>query len=86
MLPYEKGGLNMLNIGKFWESLKMSWIRRMQTSSDVWWQILQLNLLQLNCDITDLCYGGPNRFYDLSTKVSETLKITGNLMAESVFA
>ena len=67
ILPYEKGGLNMINIGKFWESLKMSWIRRMQTSGDVWWQILQLNLLQLNCDITDLWFGGPNRFFDLRT-------------------
>ena len=90
-LPYSKGGLNMPDIGKFWDGLKMAWIRRIQGSKDVWWKILQLNLLQLNHETFDVWYGGPDRLRNISNKLSnrfwaETFKIAGNILEEIPFA
>ena len=90
-LPYGKGGLNMPDISKFWNSLKMAWVRKMQISTDVWWNILQLSLLEINYDISDIWYAGPNRPRDVSNKLtnkfwSETFQIAGSLMDTIPFA
>ena len=45
---YEKGGLKAPKISIFWDSLKLSWTRRLLTSGGIWQKILQLNLLQAN--------------------------------------
>ena len=60
MLATEKGGLNMVDIKAFWDSLKLSWSRRFLTSSGVWQKILQLNLLRENFEMKDIWYGGPS--------------------------
>ena len=90
-LPYGKGGLNMPDIPKFWDSLKLAWLRRMQGTGDVWWKILQLDLLKNNFELLDIWYGGPNRFRDMSAQLSnkfwaEVFKIAGNLMDEIHYA
>ena len=60
MLATEKGGLNMVDIKAFWDSLKLSWSRRFLTSSGVWQKILQLNLLRENFEMKDIWYVGPS--------------------------
>ena len=90
-LPYSKGGLNMPDIRKFWDSLKMAWLRRMQVSGDVWWKLLQLDLVKNKCGLTDIWYGGPNRFRDMSKQLSnkfwaEIFRIAGTLMNEIPYA
>ena len=90
-LPYGKGGLNMPDIGKFWDCLKVAWVRKMQVSTDVWWKILQLNLLQINHDVSDIWYAGPNRFRDMSNRLTntfwaETFQIVANLIDKIPFA
>ena len=91
MLPYGKGGLNMPDIGKFWDGLKMAWIRRMKESKEIWWKLLELNLLRNNHSLFDLWYGGPNRLKEVSTKLTnrfwaETFKISATMMEEIPFA
>ena len=90
-LPYEKGGLNMPSIGQFWDSLKLSWSRRLMTSDGLWQKILQLNLLYHNFDMMDLWYGGPSLVQTIGTKMSnnfwnETIQIFAKIMKEIPFA
>ena len=59
MLPIDKGGLNMPDIGIFWDSLKISWARRLMNSDCVWQKVLQLNILSSGFEIADLLYSGP---------------------------
>ena len=59
MLPLNLGGLNMPDIGTFWDSLKMSWARRLLATDCVWQKILQLNLLYEGYDMKDILFGGP---------------------------
>ena len=49
----------MPDIEIFWSSLKMAWSRRLMSSSCLWQQILELNLLYINHDMSDIQYGGP---------------------------
>ena len=59
MLPLNLGGLNMPDIGTFWDSLKISWARRLLATDCVWQKILQLNLLYEGYDMKDILFGGP---------------------------
>ena len=68
--PYEKGGLKAPKISIFWDSLKLSWTRRLLTSGGIWQKILQLDLLQANYEIKDLWYGGPSLLQRVSLKLS----------------
>ena len=90
-LPYDKGGLNMPDIGQFWNSLKLSWSRRLMTSEGAWQKILQLNLLAINYDMTDIWYGGPTLVEKIGGKVSnkfwsETIQIFAKVMREIPFS
>ena len=44
-MPYDQGGLNMLNIRVFIGSLKISWMRRLYLCNDAPWQNLLILLL-----------------------------------------
>ena len=90
-LPYDKGGLNMPDIGQFWDSLKLSWSRRLMTSEGAWQKILQLNLLENNNDMTDIWYGGPALVDKIGKEISnkfwnETLQIFAKIMNEVPFS
>ena len=54
VLPCEKGGLKMLKLESFWDSLKVSWSRRLLSSNSTWCKLLQLDLIQNNYDVYDL--------------------------------
>ena len=90
-LPYDRGGLNMPNIGQFWDSLKLSWSRRLITSDGVWRKILQLNLLANNNNMTDIWFGGPSLVENISQKMTngfwkETLQIFARIMKEMPYS
>ena len=59
-LPIDRGGLNMPDIETFWQSLKMTWSRRLLSESGLWHKILQTNLLYCNHDLRDIWFGGPS--------------------------
>ena len=46
-LPEEIGGLGMLDINDFWDSLRFSWIRRAINSNDEWPKMLALTLSEI---------------------------------------
>ena len=69
-IPCEKGGLKMPRIEPFWNSLKISWSRRLISTNSLWLKLLQLDLLENNFDLFDIWYGGPS----LLNKISDKLK------------
>ena len=91
MQPYEKGGLNMPEIQCFWDSLKLSWSRRLMSSSGVWQKILQLNLFGANYSMKDLWYGGPLLLEKMSKDIDnpfwkDTLLAFARLQTDLPFA
>ena len=81
----------MPNIEQFWDSLKLSWSRRLMSSEGIWQKILQLNLLYNNYDMADIWYGGPTLVQKISEKMTnlfwrETIKIFSSVMKEISFA
>ena len=51
MQPYNKGGLNMINLIPFINSLKISWIRRLITSNSSWTTFINAKLKLVKIDI-----------------------------------
>ena len=47
-MPYAKGGLNMISVQEFWNSLKVSWLRRVALSPDTTWINILRNGLSLH--------------------------------------
>ena len=81
----------MPNIGKFWDSLKSSWSRRLMTSDGVWKKILELNLLANNDNMSDIWFGGPALVVKIGQKMTnefwkETLKIFAKIMTEMPYS
>ena len=70
MLPIDKGGLNMPDIGVFWDSLKISWARRLMNSDCFWQKVLQLNILSAGFETEDLLYAGPKLLKKLGNALS----------------
>ena len=90
-LPYEKGGLKMQDIQCFWNSLKVSWARRLLEEDCAWQKILQLNLLYENYDMNDVWYGGPTWLRKIASKLTnlfwkETLLAFALVIEEIPFA
>ena len=84
-LPMNYGGLNMVQVDHFWDSLKLSWCRRLMTSNDVWTKILQLNLIYHNFELKDVWFGGPSLLARIRGKLtnifwSETINAMVNSM------
>ena len=59
MLPCNRGGLSLPDVKTFWQSLKMSWSRRLMKPNCLWQKLLTLNLLYENLEMKDIWYGGP---------------------------
>ena len=59
--PVKKGGLGMVQVDVFWESLKFSWYRRLTSSEDTWPKIL-LSELSMNqvTSINQILFAGPS--------------------------
>ena len=90
-LPYEKGGLNLLDLRDFWDSLKMSWSRRLLNTSSAWQKLLQLDLMEAGFQLKDLWYGGPLLLHRISEKVnnpfwSDMIRACARLLTNIPFA
>ena len=70
MLPCQKGGLNLPDVTTFWQSLKMSWSRKLMKPNSLWQKILTLNLLYQNLEMKDVWYGGPNLLKNIAANIS----------------
>ena len=70
VLPISLGGLNMPDIGAFWDSLKCSWTRRLMNHGTAWHKILQANIIYHGYDIDDIIFGGPEKLIQISNKIS----------------
>ena len=68
-LPVATGGLNMPNIEQFWNSLKISWVRRLASSESAWVKILQVELQEINYDIREIWYKGPEDFSKIAKQI-----------------
>ena len=88
VLPIEKGGLGMVDIDRFWQSLKLSWIRRLLNTKCVWEKILSLNLLYNGYELSDLWTAGPAMLSEISSKISnefwkETFQAVGYISTKN---
>ena len=81
----------MPDIQTFWDSLKMSWSRRLMSKDCLWQKILQLNLMYANHEMSDIWFGGPNLLKSMAEKLSnlfwrETIKIIAETTEEIPFS
>ena len=65
-MPQSKGGLNMVSVKEFWNSLKISWMRRIHISGSFWKNILANSLLKINFLIENIFYLGNHDLLRLS--------------------
>ena len=70
VLPLDKGGLNMPDIGSFWESLKCSWTRRLLNIGASWHKILQANILYSGYELEELIFEGPEVLRKCAAKLT----------------
>ena len=68
--PLNKGGLAMVDVATFWQSLKCSWTRRLLATDAFWPKILEKNLEQLNLTTNELLFSGPSTLITISKKIS----------------
>ena len=87
VLPINQGGLNMPQVGHFWESLKFSWFRRLIGYSGAWFMIFQANLLACGVEVNELLYSGPDSMKICATRLTnefwrEVLEIGAKMMTK----
>ena len=58
ILPTKEGGINMPDIPDVWNSLKVSWARRIHYSNAAWKKILENTLLGINSCLSSIWYCG----------------------------
>ena len=74
-LTEKAGGLGIIDVKCFWNSLKFSWLRRANNTNAFWPMILCLNVKQIlgyNVTITDLLQEGPNMLNYIGKKMSNS--------------
>ena len=72
-LAEKAGGLGMVDIKQFWQSLKFSWIRRLINTSPFWPKILEQSVSEvcnIPISIIDFLQLGPNRIVFTGKKLS----------------
>ena len=70
-MPYSKGGLNMTSVQEFWNSLKVSWLRRVALSPDTTWiNILRNGLAPHNYLPEDLLKIGNSELRNLGKNLT----------------
>ena len=63
-LSEKAGGLGMVDIKQFWQSLKFSWIKRLINTKAFWPKILELSIKKIDISSTsiiDFLQLGPNK-------------------------
>ena len=54
MIPQKWGGMGMINLKTFWQSLHLTWIRKLTSSKSIWVKILEINLSKIGFNINDI--------------------------------
>ena len=67
--PLNKGGLAMVDISNFWQSLKCSWVRRLLTTDAFWPRILEKNLIHTGTQTNKVLFAGPSFLLAISKKI-----------------
>ena len=71
-LSEKAGGLGLVDIKQFWESLKFSWFRRLVNSNAFWPKILEISVQSIignNTSIIDILQSGPNKLTFIGKKM-----------------
>ena len=68
--PLKKGGLAMVDVGTFWQSLKCSWVRRLLSTDAFWPKILNKTLNNYDSSLNTILFSGPSYLQSLSKKIS----------------
>ena len=71
-LSEKAGGLGMVDIKQFWQSLKFSWIKRLINTKAFWPKILELSIQKLDnssISIIDFLQLGPNKITFVGKKI-----------------
>ena len=89
--PLKCGGLAMVDIHVFWQSLKCTWVRRLLSTKAFWPEILKTELTQHNSSIQKLLFYGPSYLQNISKKIKNkfwqnVLLSLANLVRESTFS
>ena len=89
--PLNKGGLAMVDISAFWQSLKCSWVRRLLTTDAFWPRILDKNLEQCDIQLNQVLFKGPSFLLAISKKIKNKfwqhfLSSLSNLQKEASYA
>ena len=89
--PQNRGGLGMVDIFSFWQSLKCTWLRRLLKTSAFWPKILDHELLKINANSVQLLFSGPSQLNTISKKLTNKfwknmLTSLANLQREAAFA
>ena len=92
-LPEASGGLGMLDLGDFWDSLKFSWIRRAINSNDEWPKMLALTISEQighYTSITDFLQLGSSKIKLIASKLDnifwrQVLTLTDKFLKGGIF-
>ena len=86
----KQGGLSMVDVDLFWQSLKCSWIRRLVKTEAFWPKILSENLGKIGANVNNILCEVPNSLLLMSKKISNffwknVLKALANLLNKACF-
>ena len=73
--PTAAGGLGLHHLKEFWQALKVSWIRKLNTSRSFWMQILATQTAMSTTTLSEIVY--------LTVDVLKKCKGTKNLLARN---
>lgn len=81
MIPEKLRGMGMVNITKFWQSLQLTWLKKLTTSNTFWVKILETELHKIGFHINHLFYGSSTELIHISRNLinpywKEILKTT----------
>ena len=90
LLPEKKGGINMISIPEFWKSLKIAWLRRINTSKSFWLHILDYELGKINTCHQNILSSGNSSVSKYAAKIknpfwSEVFLAGAELIEKSYF-
>ena len=70
MIPEKLGGMGMVNIAKFWQSLQLTWLRKLTTSNSFWVKILGHELQKIGYHINHILYSSSTELLHISNNLT----------------
>ena len=89
--PQKSGGLAMVDVSTFWQSLKCTWVRRLLVTDAFWPEILHLELLKNDSNIKKILISGPSYLQNVAKNMKNKfwkncLSSLANVSRESSFS